>query len=140
MEEGKAGEMKTVGETGRKRRKVEVRQECRSDIVHPLINPFANGHANAIAMPPNSYLEELAQLHVMEVLLHYEQHSRCQLCHEEIQGVPFTIWTCRTCYLCEQCICTLFDKHRHAWRRKKKSPFDTVASAEDMYPSISHSQ
>ncbi len=119
--------------TGNKRRRTgNVVSE-----LNPQSNPFANAHIN-LALQKGGYVEELAQLHVMSAILYYEQHNRCQVCHEPIDSIPFTLWTCGTCFLCEQCICMIYDKHRFEWSRRR-SNVDFVSNIENAYPTNARS-
>lgn len=100
--------------------------------LNPQSNPFANAHIN-LALQKGGYIEELAQLHVMSTILYYEQHNRCQVCHEPIDGIPWTLWTCGTCFLCEECICDVYDKNRFHFSRRR-SNVDFVSNVEHIYP------
>lgn len=99
--------------------------------LNPQSNPFANGHS----IIKGSFLEELAQLYVMSTILYFEQHNRCQVCHEPIESLPFTLWTCGTCFLCEQCICVIYDRHRFEWSRmRRRANVDLISNVEHIYP------
>jgi hypothetical protein len=83
--------------------------------LNPQLNPFANGHTFL-----HSGITDMAKLFVMDIVNYYERVQTCHLCREPIEGIPFTLWTCGTCYLCETCVCNIYDKHRYKWSAKNK--------------------
>ncbi len=136
-------ETKIESQVGRKRRRgnAEGRANTQQVIhspnaINPQLNPFANGHLNV--HPRSQSADEFAQIYIMNVILYFEQHNRCQLCHEPIEHIPFTIWTCGTCFLCEQCICKIYDKHRYQWDERykhRRANVDMISNVENIYPS-----
>jgi len=135
--ETKTDQTGTQSQLGRKRRRGNTQQVIHSpnaSTINPQLNPFANSHG----LPRSPSADEFAQIYIMNVILYFEQHNRCQLCHEPIEHIPFTIWTCGTCFLCEQCICKIYDKHRYQWDdhyKRRRPNIDMISNVENIYPS-----
>lgn len=126
-----SGENNETKEKDEKTRGCRKRRRIDSTLLNPQLNPLANNHV----VPSEGVVFEFAQQFVMDHVLYYEQHNQCQFCQEPIETIPFTLWTCGTCFLCEGCVCKIYDKYRYKWSSRHRRPkIDMVGNLEQIYP------
>lgn len=127
----------------RKRKRIT---QTKSEIIHSpkptiqtFINPFANGYAtNVQTIDSNTVIDELARQYIIDVVQHYTKHNQCQFCHELIKGIPFSMWSCQTCFVCEPCMCTIFDTYKCSFRKGRdtgegRPEIELLGNIHDMY-------